>query len=151
LIAQSATYGYGEKLICHYGTQQPNHMTSDTCGIICFAFIFFFCKSFEMMGSDKIHTASHTYVHVLSLAMSSLPFTGYLKSHKCELPKDTFLVQFFSQLYTYEKWIKIPLLFITTVFHRALASFLLQQKDRVALQCRKTSSSMVSSGKRLVD
>jgi hypothetical protein len=28
----------------------------------------------------------------------------------------------FSQLYTLEKWIKIPLLFITTVFHRALAS-----------------------------
>jgi hypothetical protein len=45
-----------------------------------------------------------------------------LEEYKWELSKDTFLVQFFSQLYTYEKWIKIPLLFITTVFHRALAS-----------------------------
>jgi hypothetical protein len=26
-----------------------------------------FCKGLEMMGSDKIHTASCTYIHVLSL------------------------------------------------------------------------------------
>jgi hypothetical protein len=44
---------------------------------------------------DKIFTASHTYVHVLSLC-HLYSFTGYLKHHKCELPKDTcFLVQFF--------------------------------------------------------
>jgi hypothetical protein len=43
------------------------------------------------MGSDKIHTASHTYVHVLSLC-HLYSFTSYLKSHKCELLKDTFLV-----------------------------------------------------------
>ena len=36
--------------------------------------------------SDKIHTASCTYVHVLSLC-HLYSFTGYLKSHQCELPK----------------------------------------------------------------
>jgi hypothetical protein len=35
---------------------------------------------------------SLTYLHTCSVLMSSLPFTSYLKSHKCELPKDTFLV-----------------------------------------------------------
>jgi hypothetical protein len=61
-------------------------------------------------------------VHTCSVLLSSLPFTCYLKSHNCKFPKDTFSSAPFSQLYTSEKWIKIPLLFITTVFHRALAS-----------------------------
>jgi hypothetical protein len=43
------------------------------------------------MGSDKICTASLTYIHVLSLC-HLYSFTGYVKSHKCELPKDIFLV-----------------------------------------------------------
>jgi hypothetical protein len=34
-------------------------------GIICSAIYVLFCKGLEM-GSDKIHTALHTYVHVLS-------------------------------------------------------------------------------------
>jgi hypothetical protein len=41
------------------------------------------------MGSDKICTASCTYVHVLSL-FHLYPFTIYLKSDKWELSKDTF-------------------------------------------------------------
>jgi hypothetical protein len=43
------------------------------------------------MGSDKIHTAPCTYIHVLPLC-HLYAFTSYLKSHKCELPKDTFLM-----------------------------------------------------------
>jgi hypothetical protein len=50
--------------------------------------------------SDKIGTASCTYVHVLSLCGWSLPLYQLLKEYKWELSKDTFLVQFFSQLYT---------------------------------------------------
>jgi hypothetical protein len=38
-----------------------------THGIICFAFHILFCKGLEMMGSDKMCTASCTYVHVQSL------------------------------------------------------------------------------------
>jgi hypothetical protein len=40
---------------------------------------------------DKIQMASCTYIHVLSLC-HLYSFTSYLKSHKCELAKDTFLV-----------------------------------------------------------
>jgi hypothetical protein len=71
----------------------------DTCGIICFAFYFLFCKGLEMMGSDKICTASCTDVHVLSLC-HLYSFTIYLKNHKCELPKGYFSHALFSQLYT---------------------------------------------------
>jgi hypothetical protein len=35
---------------------------------------------------------SLTYICTCCVLMSSLPFTSYLKSHKCELPEDTFLV-----------------------------------------------------------
>jgi hypothetical protein len=69
--------------------------SSISCGIICFAssYLFcilyiLFCKGLEMMGSDKIrtasctyihdkiHTASHTYIHVLSLChLYPLPVT----------------------------------------------------------------------------
>jgi hypothetical protein len=54
------------------------------------------------------------FIHMCSVLKSSLPFTNYLKSHNCVLPKDTFLVHS-SHNFTQEKWIKIPLLFITTV------------------------------------
>jgi hypothetical protein len=39
-----------------------------------------------------MHTALRTYVHACSVLMSPLPFTSYLKSHKCELPEDTILM-----------------------------------------------------------
>jgi hypothetical protein len=39
----------------------------NTCCIICFPFYIWFCEGLEMMVSDKICTAAHTYVHVLSL------------------------------------------------------------------------------------
>jgi hypothetical protein len=41
--------------------------SSISCGTICFAFYILFCKGLKMMGSDKINTASSTYIHVLSL------------------------------------------------------------------------------------
>jgi hypothetical protein len=46
-------------------------------GIICFfAFYILFCKGLKMMGSDKIHIASCTDVHVLSLChLHTLPVT----------------------------------------------------------------------------
>jgi hypothetical protein len=48
-----------------------------SCGIICFTFYILFCIGLEMMGSDKIHTASHTSVHVLSLChLYPLPLTS---------------------------------------------------------------------------
>jgi hypothetical protein len=47
-----------------------------SCGIICFAFYILFCKGLEIMGSDKICTASCTYIHVLYLChLYPLPFT----------------------------------------------------------------------------
>jgi hypothetical protein len=61
----------------------PDNMTSGTCGISCFAFYILFCKGLEMMRSDKIHTASCTYVHVLSLCHLYPLSTSYLKSHNC--------------------------------------------------------------------
>jgi hypothetical protein len=86
--------------------QQKHLIMGRTCSIMlafntrdiftCFAFYILFCKGLEMMmGSDKNPTASCTYTHVLSCLMSSLPFTGYLRSHKCDLPKSCAL---FSQL-----------------------------------------------------
>jgi hypothetical protein len=39
----------------------------------------------------SLRTASRTYICVLSLC-HLYSFTSYLKSHKCKLPKDTFLV-----------------------------------------------------------
>ena len=59
-------------------------------GIICFAFYILFCKGLEMMGSDKICTASHTYVHVLSLC-HLYSFTGYLKNTNENFQKIPFL------------------------------------------------------------
>jgi hypothetical protein len=41
-----------------------------------FAFYILFCIALKMMGSDKIHTTSCTYVHVLSLChLYPLQFT----------------------------------------------------------------------------
>jgi hypothetical protein len=57
---------------------------------------------------------------------------------------------FFSQPYTEEKWIKIPLLFMTTVFHRAIACCCSNKMEEY-LRHRNTSSLRVSSGKRPVD
>jgi hypothetical protein len=69
-------------------------------GIICFAFSILFCKGLEMiMGSDKICTASFTYIQILTLC-HLYSFTSYLKSHKWELSKDTFLVQLSSHNFT---------------------------------------------------
>jgi hypothetical protein len=35
--------------------------------IFCFAFYILFCRGLEMMGNDKICTASCTYIHVTTL------------------------------------------------------------------------------------
>jgi hypothetical protein len=42
--------------------------------IFCFAFYILFCRGLEMMGNDKICTASCTYIHVLSLCHLYVPF-----------------------------------------------------------------------------
>jgi hypothetical protein len=63
-------------------------------------FYLLFCKGPQMMGSDKIHTASCTYIHVLSLCHLYPLLVSLLEEHKWEFSKDTFLMQFFSQLYT---------------------------------------------------
>jgi hypothetical protein len=55
-------------LICCLGTQWAwSHTVQSHVTLSVLHFIFCFCKGLKMMGSDKIHTASHTYVHVLSL------------------------------------------------------------------------------------
>jgi hypothetical protein len=60
---------YGENLFHYAGIQHMRHFT-------CFVFYILFCKALQMMGSDKIHTASHTYVHVMSLChLYPLPVT----------------------------------------------------------------------------
>jgi hypothetical protein len=41
---------------------------------------------------------SLTYIRTCSVLMSSLSFTGYLKSHNCEHPKRYFSCALFSQL-----------------------------------------------------
>jgi hypothetical protein len=97
-IVQFTPFDYGEKLICHISTHQAWwHEVLPT-------FYILLCKGLEMMGSDNICTASRSYICTCSVLMSSLPFTIYLTNYKWELSKDTFLVQFFSQLYTYKKW-----------------------------------------------
>jgi hypothetical protein len=60
-----------------------------------FTFYIFFVNG-EWQDSHSL-----MYIHTCSVLMSSLPLTIYLKNYKSELSKDTFLVQFFSQLYTY--------------------------------------------------
>ncbi len=45
-----------------YSTTQSYEVQSLVAEISCFAFYILFCKGLEMMRSDKIHTASHTYV-----------------------------------------------------------------------------------------
>jgi hypothetical protein len=48
--------------------------------IICFAFYILSCKSLKMMESDKIPSASCTYIHVLSLChLYPLPVTWRLQ------------------------------------------------------------------------
>jgi hypothetical protein len=82
----STTYVWG----CHVMSMRMGHYNSPawqwilsiqtTTGLVAFHLQWMF----EL--SDKIHTASCTYVHVLSLC-HLYSFTGYLKSHQCELPK----------------------------------------------------------------
>ncbi len=93
-IVQFTLFDYGERLIHHIGSTWHA-----SCGIICFTFYTLFCKGLEMMGSDKICTTSHTYVHVLSLChlypllvtwkITNENFQNILFSCNC----------FFSQLY----------------------------------------------------
>jgi hypothetical protein len=77
---------------------------------------------------------SLAYIHTCSVLMSSLPFTGYLKSHKCERPKkDTFLVHSshnFS-LHLRENELRYHCC-LSQLYFLLGTSFLLQQKDRVA-------------------
>jgi hypothetical protein len=55
---------------------RPITWSPTSCGIICFAFYILFCKGLEMIGSDKICTASCTYINVLSLChLYPLPVT----------------------------------------------------------------------------
>jgi hypothetical protein len=96
LIVQFTPFDYGEKLICHTRTHltRPITWSPTTCGIICLHFRFHFVKDLRQWG------VSLMYIHTCSVLMSSVPFTIHLKNHKWEPSKDTFLVQFFSQLYT---------------------------------------------------
>ena len=64
-----------------------------------FAFYILFCKGLEMIGHDKIHTASCTYIHVMFLCHLHT-FTGYLKNTNENFQKIPFSSAFFSQIYT---------------------------------------------------
>jgi uncharacterized membrane protein len=76
----------------------PITWCSILCGIFCFAFYILFCKGLQMMGSDKIHTASCTYVHVLSLChLYALPVTWRIQMITS---KRYFSHAFFSELCT---------------------------------------------------
>jgi hypothetical protein len=44
---------------------KPNHMKFNLVWYYLFSFYILFCKGLKMMASDKINTASRTYVHVL--------------------------------------------------------------------------------------
>ncbi len=58
LIIQFTLFDHGERLVIHQPHQLSTHpITWETSS----------CGGFEMMGSDKIHTASHPYIYVLSL------------------------------------------------------------------------------------
>jgi hypothetical protein len=76
LIVWSTLFDYGERLIHHTGTWHVWSHEAHPRGIICFTFYTLFCKGLEMMGNDKICTASCTYINVLSLChLYPLPFT----------------------------------------------------------------------------
>jgi hypothetical protein len=71
-----------------YATTVLDNPASDTCDTNCFAFYSLFCKGGEWQDPHSL-----TYVCTCSVLVSSLPFTSYLKSHQCELPKqDTSLM-----------------------------------------------------------
>jgi hypothetical protein len=63
---------------------KPNHMKPNV--IWNYLFYILFCKGLGMIGSDKICTASCTYIHVLSLChLYPLPFTWRITSGKGNL------------------------------------------------------------------
>ena len=66
-----------------------------------FHFNILFCKGLGMMGSDKIHTASRTYIHVLPLC-HLYPFTGYLKNTNENFQKILFLCTLLKTLHLRE-------------------------------------------------
>jgi hypothetical protein len=69
-----------------------------SCGIVHFILYIMFHKGLEM-GSDKIHAASCTYVHFLSLChLYPLKFTWRITNENFQ--KIPFLAKFFSQLCT---------------------------------------------------
>jgi hypothetical protein len=101
LIVQFATYNFGEKLICHIGTRQAqSHEVQSCVALFVFHYIYFlFCKGLEMMGSDKICTASHTYIHTYIHTYMFCPYVistpllvTWRVTNENLLPKDTSLV-----------------------------------------------------------
>jgi hypothetical protein len=133
---------------------KTNHMMLKFGWHYLFCILYFFYKGLEMMGSDKIHTASCTYAHVLSLCyLYPLPVTWRVTNVNFQkiLFSCTLLSHFVSSK---RNELKIPLLFIKTVFHRALvlASCSYTKIEQYSRH-RNTRSSRVtlSSGKRSVD
>jgi hypothetical protein len=115
---------------------------------MCFSFSdLCFGKNFELMGSDKIRTALHSYRYIVCHSVSplSLPLT---KSSNLE--KNAHIWSWFFPLWSSHSWIisydlkwyKTSVVF-TTVFHRAFLSCRWQQNWIVAIKCLDTSSMTV--------
>jgi hypothetical protein len=63
----------------------------DACGIVCFPFYILFVKALRWGVTRS--TQPHVLMCMFCPYVISTPLaTSYLKSHKCELPKDTFLM-----------------------------------------------------------
>jgi hypothetical protein len=58
---------WGEIDASHWYLTAQSHEVQPCVTIFVLHLIFCFCRGLKMMGSDKICTASCTYVHVLSL------------------------------------------------------------------------------------
>ncbi len=76
---------------------EPDHMkswSSSHVALLVMHLIFCFCKDLKLMGSDKICTASCTYIHILSLChLYPLP-VSYLKNRNENFQKTLFSCNF---------------------------------------------------------
>jgi hypothetical protein len=84
-----------------YLTHPITWTSSTSCGITCLLFTFCFVKALRWWGVTRLTQPHvHTYMFCPYVISTLYCFIVYLENYKWELSKDTFLVQFFSQLYT---------------------------------------------------
>jgi hypothetical protein len=127
---------------------KPNHRKSNLVWQYLFCILYFvFVKASRWWGVTR-SAQPHVHMYMFCPYVISNLYQ-FLEKCKWEISKILFSCNY-SHNFTPEKWIKIPLLFITNVCHRALASCCSRKREQYSWH-RNTSSWRVSSGKRPVD